>query len=53
MVGSGGKSQAGSTAGTGEPFKDPIAVGYIYILKAAPTWWDDKIHGAQHGARTR
>ena len=32
---------------TGEPFKDPIAVGYIYILKLLHLV-DDKIHARSH-----
>ncbi|MFI5062396.1 MAG: DNA-directed RNA polymerase subunit beta [Streptosporangiales bacterium] len=47
MVGSGGKAQL-FDGRTGEPFKDPIAVGYIYILKLLHLV-DDKIHARSTG----
>jgi DNA-directed RNA polymerase subunit beta len=47
MVGSGGKAKL-FDGRTGEPFKDPIAVGYIYILKLLHLV-DDKIHARSTG----
>jgi DNA-directed RNA polymerase subunit beta len=47
MVGSGGKARL-FDGRTGEPFKDPIAVGYIYILKLLHLV-DDKIHARSTG----
>ncbi len=47
MVGSGGKAQL-FDGRTGEPFKDPISVGYIYILKLLHLV-DDKIHARSTG----
>jgi len=47
MVGSSGKAQL-FDGRTGEPFRDPIAVGYIYILKLLHLV-DDKIHARSTG----
>ncbi len=47
MVGSSGKARL-FDGRTGEPFKDPIAVGYIYILKLLHLV-DDKIHARTTG----
>ncbi len=47
MVGGGGKAQL-FDGRTGEPFKDPISVGYIYILKLLHLV-DDKIHARSTG----
>jgi DNA-directed RNA polymerase subunit beta len=47
MVGAGGKAQL-FDGRTGEPFKDPISVGYIYILKLLHLV-DDKIHARSTG----
>ncbi|HWG62860.1 MAG TPA: DNA-directed RNA polymerase subunit beta [Streptosporangiaceae bacterium] len=47
LVGSGGKAML-FDGRTGEPFKDPIAVGYIYILKLLHLV-DDKIHARSTG----
>jgi DNA-directed RNA polymerase subunit beta len=47
MVGSNGKARL-FDGRTGEPFKDPIAVGYIYILKLLHLV-DDKIHARSTG----
>jgi DNA-directed RNA polymerase subunit beta len=47
MVESGGKAKL-FDGRTGEPFKDPIAVGYIYILKLLHLV-DDKIHARSTG----
>ncbi|RAY15164.1 DNA-directed RNA polymerase subunit beta [Actinomadura craniellae] len=47
MVGSGGKAKL-FDGRTGEPFKDPISVGYIYILKLLHLV-DDKIHARSTG----
>jgi len=47
MVGSSGKARL-FDGRTGEPFKDPISVGYIYILKLLHLV-DDKIHARFHG----
>jgi DNA-directed RNA polymerase subunit beta len=47
MVGSSGKALL-FDGRTGEPFKDPIAVGYIYILKLLHLV-DDKIHARSTG----
>jgi DNA-directed RNA polymerase subunit beta len=47
LVGSGGKANL-FDGRTGEPFKDPIAVGYIYILKLLHLV-DDKIHARSTG----
>jgi DNA-directed RNA polymerase subunit beta len=47
MVGGGGKAQL-YDGRTGEPFKDPISVGYIYILKLLHLV-DDKIHARSTG----
>ena len=47
MVGSSGKARL-FDGRTGEPFKDPIAVGYIYILKLLHLV-DDKIHARSTG----
>jgi len=47
MVGSGGKAKL-FDGRTGEPFKEPIAVGYIYILKLLHLV-DDKIHARSTG----
>src|SRR2546430_2256557 len=46
-VGSSGKARL-FDGRTGEPFKDPIAVGYIYILKLLHLV-DDKIHARSTG----
>jgi DNA-directed RNA polymerase subunit beta len=47
LVGSTGKSRL-FDGRTGEPFKDPISVGYIYILKLLHLV-DDKIHARSTG----
>jgi DNA-directed RNA polymerase subunit beta len=47
MVGSSGKALL-FDGRTGEPFKDPISVGYIYILKLLHLV-DDKIHARSTG----
>ncbi|SEG32158.1 DNA-directed RNA polymerase subunit beta [Thermomonospora echinospora] len=47
MVGPGGKAKL-FDGRTGEPFKDPISVGYIYILKLLHLV-DDKIHARSTG----
>ncbi|MQA96072.1 MAG: DNA-directed RNA polymerase subunit beta [Streptosporangiales bacterium] len=47
MVGETGKARL-FDGRTGEPFKDPIAVGYIYILKLLHLV-DDKIHARSTG----
>ncbi|PRX99965.1 DNA-directed RNA polymerase subunit beta [Allonocardiopsis opalescens] len=47
MVGEDGKARL-FDGRTGEPFKDPIAVGYIYILKLLHLV-DDKIHARSTG----
>ncbi len=47
MVGSSGKARL-LDGRTGEPFKDPISVGYIYILKLLHLV-DDKIHARSTG----
>jgi DNA-directed RNA polymerase subunit beta len=47
MVGGGGKATL-FDGRTGEPFKDPISVGYIYILKLLHLV-DDKIHARSTG----
>jgi DNA-directed RNA polymerase subunit beta len=47
LVGGGGKARL-LDGRTGEPFKDPVAVGYIYILKLAHLV-DDKIHARSTG----
>ncbi|MCW2907495.1 MAG: DNA-directed polymerase, beta subunit [Actinomycetia bacterium] len=47
MVGSSGKARL-FDGRTGEPFKDPISVGYIYILKLLHLV-DDKIHARSTG----
>jgi DNA-directed RNA polymerase subunit beta len=47
LVGSSGKASL-FDGRTGEPFKDPIAVGYIYILKLLHLV-DDKIHARSTG----
>jgi DNA-directed RNA polymerase subunit beta len=47
LVGSSGKARL-FDGRTGEPFKDPIAVGYIYILKLLHLV-DDKIHARSTG----
>src|SRR5690242_4125600 len=47
LVGSSGKARL-LDGRTGEPFKDPIAVGYIYILKLLHLV-DDKIHARSTG----
>ncbi len=47
MVGASGKARL-FDGRTGEPFKDPIAVGYIYILKLLHLV-DDKIHARSTG----
>jgi DNA-directed RNA polymerase subunit beta len=47
LVGSTGKSKL-FDGRTGEPFKDPISVGYIYILKLLHLV-DDKIHARSTG----
>jgi DNA-directed RNA polymerase subunit beta len=47
LVGSNGKARM-LDGRTGEPFKDPIAVGYIYILKLLHLV-DDKIHARSTG----
>jgi DNA-directed RNA polymerase subunit beta len=47
MVGPNGKARL-FDGRTGEPFKDPIAVGYIYILKLLHLV-DDKIHARSTG----
>lgn len=47
MVGGDGKAQL-IDGRTGEPFKDPVAVGYIYILKLLHLV-DDKIHARSTG----
>src|SRR5690348_9272203 len=47
MVGSSGKAKL-FDGRTGEPFKDPISVGYIYILKLLHLV-DDKIHARSTG----
>jgi DNA-directed RNA polymerase subunit beta len=47
LVGSSGKTRL-FDGRTGEPFKDPISVGYIYILKLLHLV-DDKIHARSTG----
>jgi DNA-directed RNA polymerase subunit beta len=47
LVGGSGKAQL-FDGRTGEPFKDPISVGYIYILKLLHLV-DDKIHARSTG----
>ncbi|NYE17340.1 DNA-directed RNA polymerase subunit beta [Actinomadura citrea] len=47
MVGPGGKARM-FDGRTGEPYKDPISVGYIYILKLLHLV-DDKIHARSTG----
>ncbi|WP_119728422.1 DNA-directed RNA polymerase subunit beta [Thermomonospora amylolytica] len=47
LVGPGGKAKL-FDGRTGEPFKDPISVGYIYILKLLHLV-DDKIHARSTG----
>jgi DNA-directed RNA polymerase subunit beta len=47
LVGTGGKAML-YDGRTGEPFKDPISVGYIYILKLLHLV-DDKIHARSTG----
>jgi DNA-directed RNA polymerase subunit beta len=47
LIGGSGKAQL-FDGRTGEPFKDPIAVGYIYILKLLHLV-DDKIHARSTG----
>jgi DNA-directed RNA polymerase subunit beta len=47
LVGASGKAQL-FDGRTGEPFKDPISVGYIYILKLLHLV-DDKIHARSTG----
>jgi len=47
MVGSNGKARL-FDGRTGEPFKEPVAVGYIYILKLLHLV-DDKIHARSTG----
>src|SRR5712671_6741914 len=47
LVGSNGKARL-FDGRTGEPFQDPIAVGYMYILKLAHLV-DDKIHARSTG----
>jgi DNA-directed RNA polymerase subunit beta len=47
LVGSSGKARL-FDGRTGEPFKDPISVGYIYILKLLHLV-DDKIHARSTG----
>ncbi len=47
MVGASGKARL-FDGRTGEPFKDPVAVGYIYILKLLHLV-DDKIHARSTG----
>jgi len=47
MIGSSGKTML-FDGRTGEPFKDPISVGYIYILKLLHLV-DDKIHARSTG----
>jgi DNA-directed RNA polymerase subunit beta len=47
LVGTSGKARL-FDGRTGEPFKDPIAVGYIYILKLLHLV-DDKIHARSTG----
>jgi len=47
MVGASGKATL-FDGRTGEPFKDPVAVGYIYILKLLHLV-DDKIHARSTG----
>ena len=47
LVGADGKARL-FDGRTGEPFKDPVAVGYIYILKLAHLV-DDKIHARSTG----
>ena len=47
LVGGGGKARM-FDGRTGEPFRDPIAVGYIYILKLLHLV-DDKIHARSTG----
>ncbi len=47
MVGASGKTRL-FDGRTGEPFKDPISVGYIYILKLLHLV-DDKIHARSTG----
>ena len=47
LVGTGGKASL-FDGRTGEPFKDPISVGYIYILKLLHLV-DDKIHARSTG----
>jgi DNA-directed RNA polymerase subunit beta len=47
MIGASGKTQL-FDGRSGEPFKDPVAVGYIYILKLLHLV-DDKIHARSTG----
>ena len=47
MIGSSGKTQL-FDGRTGEPFRDPVSVGYIYILKLLHLV-DDKIHARSTG----
>jgi DNA-directed RNA polymerase subunit beta len=47
MIGSNGKTML-FDGRTGEPFKDPVSVGYIYILKLLHLV-DDKIHARSTG----
>jgi DNA-directed RNA polymerase subunit beta len=47
MIGSSGKTRL-FDGRTGEPFKEPVAVGYIYILKLLHLV-DDKIHARSTG----
>jgi DNA-directed RNA polymerase subunit beta len=47
MIGSTGKTRL-FDGRTGEPFKEPVAVGYIYILKLLHLV-DDKIHARSTG----
>ncbi len=47
LVGASGKARL-FDGRTGEPFKDPVAVGYIYILKLLHLV-DDKIHARSTG----
>ena len=47
LVGEGGKARL-FDGRTGEPFKDPVSVGYVYILKLLHLV-DDKIHARSTG----
>ena len=47
LVGDGGKAKL-FDGRTGEPFKDPVSVGYVYILKLLHLV-DDKIHARSTG----